>query len=248
VHSAGGLAALVAGHADDPGGPDRPGRADGSRPAPRLPGPLAGLYDPRSGFANHHFAVVERDRIAAAIARRHGGLDEGKFAVAGSLEEGGGFRLVVGADAASLELPTGDSTVDLSRDLDAQPLPPGSGGLLPALALWRRLVAAGPAALGRTIAWGKAPVDPDGFSDAGPVPTVDVLESAVAGVEARFFVDATGTVVGVDFWAQPDAEPCEVRFAGFAADDPVAVPTRIVVRRGGQSFATLSVGGPEPTP
>jgi hypothetical protein len=159
------------------------------------------------------------------------------WALVGTLDAGGEFRLALADDAATIDLPTGRSTIDPRGELDARPEPPGSGGLLAALAVWRRLVREGPAATGRTTYWGTAPADPAALGAAATTELVDVLETAVAGVEARLFVAGDGRVVGIDLWTEPDADPCEVRFTGGAG----GLPEVIEVRRGTVPFAVLRV-------
>jgi len=250
VHTPAELAAILAGDALEPGKEPEPdgGREGGpeGRPARKpppaagqrdgLPAAVHGLVDPRPGFANHHFNVVERDRVAKALAA--GAIAKAdRWVLAGTLAAGGDFRIELADDAATIDLPTGRSTIDPRTDLDVRPEPPGSGGLLAALVVWRRLVRAGPAATGRTTYWGTAPADPAAVGAVAMPPLVDVLESAVAGVEARLFVDGAGRVVGIDLWTAPDADPCEVRFTG----DVDGLPAVIDVRRGTVPFATLRV-------
>jgi S1-C subfamily serine protease len=246
VHATAELAAIVAGESPDPqreggreGRPESPEPkaeppASGRRDA--LPEAVRGLVDPRPGFANHHFNVVERDRVAKALAAGGGG-DANSWVLAGTLDAGGAFRIELADDAATIDLPTGRSTIDPRADLDGRPEPPGSGGLLAALVVWRRLVREGPAATGRTTYWGTAPADPTALGEFAMPELVDVLESAVAGVEARLFVDGAGRVVAIDLWTAPDADPCEVRFSG----DGGGMPAVIEVRRGTAPFATLRV-------
>ena len=253
LHAPAELAAIVAGDRRPdrgPGrGPDRPapddvpGRPETMRPPPEdMPAVVRAVHDPRPGFTNHHFNVVERDRVAAAIAaaRRP---PAGPWRFGGTLAESGDFSIEVDDTVVSIELPTGRSTLDPRGELDAAADPPGSGGLLAALALWRRLSTGGPADLGSTTYWGTAPLygsplaRADETATASP-PLLDVLESAVAGVVARFFVDDGGSVVGIDLWLDADADPCEVRLAPPADD---GLPRAIVVRRGTTPFATFLV-------
>lgn len=200
------------------------------------------VHEPRPGFTNHHFNVVERDRVAALIAaaRRP---PAGPWRFGGTLAEAGEFRIEVDDTLVSIELPTGRSTLDPRGDLDAAADPPGSGGLLAALALWRSLLTGGPADLGSTTYWGTAPLygsplaPADETAKATP-PLLDVLESAVAGVVARFFIDEEGAVVGIDLWLDEDADPCEVRLVPPSDD---GLPRGLVVRRGTTPFATFLV-------
>ena len=253
VHAPAELAAIVAGETpaaerdrkegDGEGRPEKreppaepPAERSAAARRDALPVAVRGLVDPRPGFANHHFNVVERDRVAKALAA--GGRDApNAWVFTGTLDTGGEFRIELTDDAATIDLPTGRSTIDPRADLDARPEPPGSGGLLAAFVVWRRLVREGPAATGRTTYWGTAPADPGTLGEFATPALVDVLESAVAGVETRLFVDGGGRVVGIDLWTAPDADPCEVRFAGGAG----GLPATIEVRRGTVPFARFRV-------
>jgi hypothetical protein len=118
--------------------------------------------------------------------------------------------------------------------------------LLAALVLWRTLVTAGPAAVGRTIYWGTAPRDPATLAADSRPELVDVLATAASGVEARFSVDEAGRVVAIDLWTTSAADPCEVRFewppdSGQALD---LMPTRMTVGCGGQPFGTFVIDPP----
>jgi serine protease Do len=257
VHAPAELAAIVAGD-------KRPERGPRPEPLPQgphreraaaateMPAAVRALYEPRPGFTNHAFNVVERDRVAAAIAAVRRGPAT-PWRLTGRRAEGGGFTVVLGAAEASIDLPTGRSVIDPRGDLDATADPPGSGGLLAALSLWRRLLLGGPADLGATSYWGTAPLfgHPDAAADetaTASFPLLDVLESAVAGVVARFFVNGSGHVVGIDLWLAPDTDPCEVRLAPPAAGADAWEPRAIVVRRGTEPFATLLIAPAEAQP
>jgi len=247
VHSPAELARIVAGGGDEapqaePAPPDgKPGRKPAARqqPEPPLPAAVRGLYEARPGFANYHFNLVERDRVAKALATAGGAGRRGEWVLAGTLAAGGEFRIELSDTVATIDLPTGTSTLDATGELDASPEPPGSGGMLAALVLWRRLVTEGPAAVGRTVYRGTAPRDPRAIDPSGG-DLVDVLETAVAGVEARLAVDPRGGVVGIDLWTAPDEDPCEIRFTGRRDDDPT-MPLRMDVHRGAEPFGTFVV-------
>lgn len=263
LHTSGELAKIVSGGAEaedpeappgrpgDPGKPGDPGQ-EGAKPEVVLPAALAGLYEPRNGFTNFHFNTVERDRVARGMAARHR-LPTGKTAwvISGRLEKGQPFRIEISDRRATIDLPTGTSSIDATGDLDATPAPPGSGGLLAALVLWRRLLLEGPAATGRTTYWGTVPSwsneppsgRPDAAADAVAAPgtpggslLVDVLDTAAAAVEGRFLVADDGFVLGIDLWPTPDADPCEVR---FTAGD--GLPTAMEVRHGDEVFGRFTI-------
>ncbi len=260
VHAPAELAAIVAGEQRQPkhrpqrqprGAPPAPDElprkpATDQPEVPPLPEAVRGLYEPRSGFANHHFNTVERDRVAAAIAARAGTAADTPWVLTGRLEGGAEFRIELSDTQGLVDLPTGTSVIEAAADLDRNPLPPGSGGMLPALLLWRRLVTRGPANLGSTTYWGTSPRDPTALGTAA-CPLIDVLEAAVAGVEARFSVDENGDVCGIDLWMAPDADPCEVRLAP-AAGGRGGMPARIEVRHGGRPFGLFLVDPAGATP
>jgi hypothetical protein len=253
VHSPAELARIVAAGDEAPqaepvpppdGKPPRKPAAR-QRPEPQLPDVVRSLSEARPGFANYHFNLVERDRVAKALATAGGAGRQGAWVLSGTLAAGGEFRIELSDTVATIDLPTGTSTLDATGELDASPEPPGSGGMLAALVLWRRLATEGPAAMGRTIYRGTAPRDPRAIDPSGG-DLVDVLEAAVAGVEARVAVDPKGGVVGIDLWTAPDEHPCEIRFVGRLDGDP-ALPARMVVHRGPESFGTFVVERAERT-
>jgi serine protease Do len=253
VHAPAELAAIVAGETKSPG--DK--RKDGDDPSPEKPAPEKGVtkkpaqaaqlpaairdqYDPRPGFINHAFNVIERDRVAATIARHRPRLGTGPWLFTGTVESGKPFRLELSDRTGSIDLPTGVSQVDALGELDRNPGPPGSGGMLAALLVWRRLLLEGPAPIGRTTAWGTAPADPADLATPGPIELVDVLETAVAGIEARLGVDQAGLVRWIDLWTAPDADPCEIRFH-YPREAAACMPTRLDVRCGTEPFGRFTI-------
>jgi hypothetical protein len=246
VHASAELAAIVNRGAEQP-----PAHGDGEpkqqpestkRPdaAEKIPEALRGLYEPRPGFTNFHFNTVERDRVGRAMAAARGKREQGPWVLAGVLEDGTEYRIEISDSTAVIDLPTGTSELDTTGELDSNPVPPGSGGMLAALVVWRRLVNEGPTALGRTTYWGTAPADPRSIDPAGG-DLVDVLETVVAGIEARFAVDAKGNVVGIDLWTSPDADPCEIRITPPKEGDTTGLPQRLDVYRGAERFGVFQV-------
>jgi serine protease Do len=240
IHPAARLAEIVSGGAD--GERPQPGA-----PRPPMPDAVREVYEPRPGYANHHFNIVERDRVGKALAAA--AMPHGSWVIAGRLEGGDEYRIEVSDTVASIDLPTGTSTVAVDDALDRDPAPAGSGGLLAAIVLWRRLVIEGPAGLGGTSYWGTAPRDPAALRDGVTIELVDVLETNTAGVQARFSVDAAGRVVAIDLWTSPDADPCEVRLVWPRGKPAARWPVRMVVRHGAEPFGTFLLdeadgGGP----
>ena len=243
VHTAADLTNIVEG---------KPQKSAGKGPTPpetppaALPDAVQPLYEARRGFTNHHFNTVERDRVARALAAGGGQAAwGGRWILSGRLATGEPFRIELSDKEGVIDLPTGTTRVDATGELDANPSPPGSGGMLAALLLWRRLLREGPAPLGRTSYWGTVPLDPRSFGEADAPRLVDMLESSVAGVEARFMMEDGGAVSGIELWTAPDADPCEVHFTfpgpNRPQDLPRGMPSVIEVRHGNDLFGEFRV-------
>ena len=230
----------------EPGNDGRPQPSDEPQPRATLPDVVKAVYESRRGFTNHHFNSVERDRVARLIAIEGLAAPQGsRWVLSGRLATGEGFRIELSDTEGVIDLPTGTTRVDATGELDTNPSPPGSGGMLASLLVWRRLLREGPEPLGRTIYGGMVPLDPRSFGEAGGPRLVDMLESSVAGVEARFTVGNDGFVTGIDLWTAPDADPCEVRFTAGQSDRgealPPGMPAGIVVRHGNELFGEFLV-------
>jgi hypothetical protein len=89
------------------------------------------------------------------------------------------------------------------------------------------------------------PLDPRAFGEADAPQLVDMLESSVAGVEARFTMGDGGAVTGIELWTAPDADPCEARFTfpgpNRPQDLPRGMPSVIEVRHGNDLFGEFRV-------
>ena len=253
VHTAAALATIVEGkqqkqadkkHAPKNQTPEESAPAE--PPMPMLPSAVRPVYEARRGFTNHHFNMVERDRVARALAADGGQRAwGGRWILAGRLATGEPFRIELSDTEGVIDLPTGTTRVDATGELDVNPSPPGSGGMLAALLLWRRLLREGPEPLGRTSYWGTVPLDPRSFGASAAPRLGDVLESSVAGVEVRFTVGDGGIVSGIELWTTPDADPCEVRFTFPGPNDPQrfarGMPALIEVRHGNELFGEFRV-------
>ncbi len=266
VHSSGELARIVAGGEEGqqaegpPGDPAQP--AQKRKEVAEIPEALRGMYEARNGFTNFHFNAVERDRVAANVATHYRlPKDNGPWTISGRLADGEPFRIEISDRRAIIDLPTGTTSIDATGELDTNLSPPGSGGLLAALVVWRRLLREGPAALGRTTYWGTAPLwesaTKDGGGDRGDAdaavdggiapgtpggsPLADVLDTAAAAVEARIMVGADGAIVGIELWPTPDADPCEIRFSPAPGGEASGMPAGFEVRHADRLFGRFRI-------
>lgn len=251
VHTTAMLADIVAGGRGRPAPPGKPGEQPEPKPNPLMPNPeglpdaIRPLYEPKLGFTNFHFNRVELQRVIGLIAARSGATseppDRSAWVLRGRLEQGGTFAIELADEAASISLPTGISQWEpvaaeagLTAEAGFDASPPGSGGMLAALTLWRRLLLDGLEGSGRMIYWGQQPAV---AADAG---LADVLELTTGAGRARFLVTESGGVVAVDFLLSPTADPCEVEFR-FAAAEPAWRPSAVVVTHAGRRFATFLI-------
>ena len=119
-----------------------------------------------------------------------------------------------------------DGNDRLSRDL----LPEGSGGLLTALHVWRRLLTLGPTQFGEVSYQGTAPWP-------GHDPLADVLIAVHDVVESRFFVDPeTGRLLGIEMYPDSEVDPCEISFRDYRVVDGRQMPFEMEIRFGDAVF------------
>lgn len=203
-------------------------------PEPPMPEIVRKHYEDRPGYVNYYFNRLNRQRVLDAW-RLASGLEAGAagWTISGKTASGGPFRIELHPGGALLEL-TGARFEWAASDNFAGSLPPeGSGGMLPALYLWRQLAAAEPDELDRLDYQGTIPLDGAGAA-------ADVLAGLRGGVQSFFFFDSAGRLIALEMWSDPAADPCEIRFRDYRGDrEPV--PGQIEVRHGDEIFATLSI-------
>lgn len=239
----------------DPGQPSKPGDSEG-KPSEgelrRLPIPVPRSGKPhrpeqaspavpeivkkhsqeKRGFANYYFNRLHQQRVWKAwmTGLRLEGLG-GKWMLGGLLESGGAFRFDLTDGDVSLRLPSSEILWTADNDFSASLLPPQSGGLLPALYLWRRLAVEGIDRFGELEYYGAAPL-------AGHDGLVDVLVGLHKGVECRFYFDpAEGYLVAMEMQPDEDTDPCEIYFSEFHPSGDRVLPGRMEVRYGNEPFA-----------
>ena len=233
---------------DDPGQPPEPKRIEIPDPGKHPPMPMPGIpaakppvpeivqqhFEARRGYANYYYNKLHRDRVYNAWAARAKFADlGGTWTVEGPLDNGGQFRFELTDDAVLLKLPTFEVEWTAGDDFGSSLLPPQSGGLLPALNLWRRLAVAGPGKFGEVTYLGTVPL-------AGHAGLVDVLVALHKGVRCQFYFDPiAGDLLAMEMYPGEDADPCEIYFQGYHEVDGRFLPARMEVRYGDEAFATF---------
>jgi serine protease Do len=228
-------------------GPDRPKEKPGDTPRPiplpqlpmptpkpAVPAEAAKLIQARPGYANYYFNELNRDRVWSALMSR-GDFTKvaGTWTLEGDLAQGGRVSVTLADEESSGSFPTGAVTLDAAKDFADQLGPPGSGGLLPAMHLWRRLLAHGPKAYGELQYYGTAPIP-------GLNGQADILIGMNNVVETQFAFDPkTGELALVEMSGDAEQDPCEIRFLDYQPLDGRQFPTRIVVQFGDKQVAEI---------
>ncbi len=205
-------------------------------PKPAMPEVVKAHFIARPGYVNYYFNQVEQDRIWKGLVA-HGDFTSlaGSWSLDGESATGGDVRFELSDDVAMIRSPGGQLQVDLMEQLNGKLDPPGSGGLLVALAMWRRLLVQSPAKFGDVHYVGTAPL-------AGHEGTLDVLSATHAGVETRFIVDpANGQLVALEMFPDEDEDPCEVSFGDYRQIDGRSIPHRIEVRTGESVYMVFNL-------
>jgi serine protease Do len=228
---------------DKPEKSPSPGK-DGKKPRPKLrvtptaepplPDVVKKHFVEKRGFANYFFNNVEQDRVWKAwnAASNPG---PGDWTISGAVEGTGNYRLQINDAGASLRLPSSEINWTATDNLGASLLPAHSGGLIPALYLWRRLAGEGLARFGEVYYFGAAPL-------IGHQGLVDVLIGTHKGVECRFYFDpAQGHLLAIEFFPDDNSDPCEVYFSDYREIDGRLLPARMEARCGDQLFATFKI-------
>lgn len=228
----------------DPEQPPEEQQKPPRRPAPRvmpgrpqpLPAHVADLIKERPGFANYHFNELNQSRVWNAFAA-HGDFRARTAAwiVSGQLAGGGAFEITLDNEQVTGRFPSGRDRIDVRLDLDQQLLPPGSGGLLPALHLWRRLLVMGPREFGETFYLGTVPLP-------NRSELFDVLVGTHNVVETHFAFDpATGYLTALEMFPESNTDPCELSLSDYRPVSDLLLPHRIEVRWGDIAVAELLV-------
>jgi S1-C subfamily serine protease len=249
VHTPAMLNELMAGRRAPPS-QSKPGNKPEPKPNPLAPDPadlpesIRKFYEPRFGYANFYFNRIELERVRDVLQRRKSASEqqETSWQYQGQLEAGGSFEIELGDQSATISLPTGISRWEqaaadagLSAEAGFDSSPPGSGGMLAALTMWRRLLIQGAHNIeGRITYWGQQPL-----YSASTNQLADVLELTTSSCRARFFIDEFGNISQVTFFLGASSTSCDLHFDGLGKRGPYWQPTHLTVNYDGDRFATF---------
>ncbi len=190
----------------------------------------------RTGYTNYYFNELERSRVWETMSG-HGDFTSasGPWHLEGTLVSGDTFALEIDGSSARLTLPMDELLVTLTDDAASSLDPPGSGGLLVTLAMWRRMLVEGPEGFGQVYYLGSSPLPGhDGLAD--------VLVGFYAGVECHFSIDPIeGDVLAVEMFPSEDVDPCSLLLSDYHSIGEQQFPHHIEIRHGDEVFSVLNI-------
>jgi len=201
-----------------------------------MPAHVAKLFQARRGYANYYFNELNQDRVWNSHLP-HGDFSPlvGPWTLEGELVSGGSVQLDLREDQVLGQFGDSPCRVDLRQDLAEQLAPKDSGGLLLALAMWRRLLLLGPEKYGEVYYQGTVPLP-------GRDDLVDALVATHDVVETHFFFDPhSGYLLGLEMYPDSDVDPCEIYFDDYRDVQGRQLPHRLVVRYGDTAFAQIQL-------
>jgi hypothetical protein len=207
----------------------------GQKAAAPMPEIVKRHFASRRGYANYYFNTLNRARVwNKFIAQGDFVALSGTWTLGGQLLTAADSQIRIGDRQIECALPGGKLKLDVGEDLSAAADPPGSGGLLAALYLWRRLLVLGPEQFGELHYQGTAPLP-------GHEGLCDVLVGTYAAVQSRFYFDpAAGELVKMELYLHAGEDPCELLFDKVEPLDGHRLPARLEVRYGDRTYAAFT--------
>ena len=207
---------------------------------PPMPEEVKAVLEMRRGFANYHFNKLNRERVWQALRDKSDfESSPSSWTLTGKIDNQGDLNVTLDDAQLYVRLNTAqasiESSIDMTQNLESQLDPPGSGGLLVALHLWRYLLTHGPSEFGELYYLGTAPWP-------GHDKPVDVLVGTHDVIECRFFVDPdTGLLIGMEMHPDADVDPCEIDFRDYREKDGRLIPFELNVRFGDQQYGMIKL-------
>lgn len=228
VHSENELLELV-----QPGAPaappqrPNPGGPQSQAAKPKVPESAAKLIENRRGYANYYFNRVCLAEVFERLNRQSRFTQlNSAWVLSGKSTENMPFQFVLQDEKSGVQWDQQSRVLDPNIDLDQQLWPNQTGGLLPALHLWRKMLTYGPQKYGQVEYFGSLPFGPQ-------QEIADVVNATVGVIRCYYFFDKqSGDLVGIEMYTSDDADPCVVQFDDFRTVGQANFPHRIVVSRG----------------
>ncbi len=198
--------------------------------------PLDAYYKSRDGYANYYFNELNQKRVWKSFTDKSDfQSSDGTWTITGKAEDDASITIILDEDSASCDLAGKKSSLDADMDYIDQLVPEKSGGMLPALYLWRRLLTVGPSKFGDLHYLGKAPI-------LRHKELADVFVGVYGTAECHFMFDpATGHLVGLEMFNDKESDPCEIFFGDYRKTDGREIPHQMTVVHGDDIFAVIKL-------
>ena len=192
-----------------------------------VPSEVADLVEERVGFANYYFNRMARDQIwnEFQTAGDTRSLPE-RWKVSFQVKDREPVQVALAQKVAGIQWGDSAAVLDTAKDLAAQRLPEGSGGLLLAFHVWHRLLQQGWEGMGDVFYLGALPSRQNGE-------IADVIVSRNDSLECRFFFDLEShRLREIELWTDSGLDPCELYFDEYRKVEGVWMPHRFIAKYG----------------
>ncbi|HWB00033.1 MAG TPA: trypsin-like peptidase domain-containing protein, partial [Pirellulales bacterium] len=206
------------------------------KPAAEMPAIVKEHFEKKRGYANFFYNRENLQRVwQAFVAGGDCTALRGTWTLSAKSLAENDTRFSIANERIDCSLPGGDLDLPIGDSLAEIVEPQGSGGLLPALYLWRRMLVEGPERFGSVEYVGTAPLlGIDGLAE--------VLAGTYAGVECQlFFAPRDGRLAVLEYYPHAGAQPCELHFSKYQETQGRWLPTQIDVFHGNQLYASFAV-------
>jgi S1-C subfamily serine protease len=249
-----------------PGQPQPRPKVPGKKPAPdqtpRQPSAADKIYVAKPGFANYYFNKQERDRLLAAFGK-HGDFKDlgGTWTIDGTVR----LKQLKSESKVKIEIAGNQAQPAVRVQIDQFPYavepfkenqepaelrqPLGSGGLLPALYLWQRLLTKGAGGFEVECDHGGVepiyPPAPEGKMPASLKELrvdAEVLNTRMGPFLAKWFFGlADQKLLGLEVRLSDNEDPCEVYFADYREVNGRLLPHQMQVVYGNDRYGVFTL-------
>ena len=177
------------------------------------------MFVERSGFANYYFNLEHQKRVWNGFLK-HGDFTKQAFSwrLTAVDDQDREIIFVLADEKSGIQMNGESFVLDPESDLSTQLFPEGSGGLLVALHLWRKMLVVGPEKFGDVVYFGSIPNQhADGHGD--------VLVATRGAIENNFVFDKSNQQLrAMEMYPDVETDPCELYFEDYQVDGDLTVP------------------------
>ena len=176
----------------------------------------------RRGFANYYYNRLRRTEIwKAHVGDQDYKKLAGKWKISGRASDGTAVEILLDDQKSGIQWGEDPYVLDPEKDLSTQLYPRQTGGLLPALHLWRRLIVQGPEKFGSLHYFGSLPL-------AGQKKYPHVFEGTYDVAVTNFFFNRDShQLIAQEMFLDPEGNAVEIQFDDYKKTNGVMFPQKI---------------------